>query len=190
MRSGSFRAKVRPSGLLKSDVEANESGLAWIRFFKSMWKDFDTEFGGILKSLRRHKELVECRASLAQYGRYKEDMLELMTKLNKQVEEEKLKKLMAVKEWLAVGQQPEQDHVRFQKTRNDYSRTALWILDHEYVKHWMEADIPTTPLLWMHGIPGAGKISLLDYGAYDSTQVSQLAHMELKKWLFSCYYIA
>jgi hypothetical protein len=143
-----------------------------------MWKNFDTEFGGILKSLRRHKELVECRASLAQYTRYKEDMLDLTTRLDQQVEEEKLKKLMAVKEWLAVGQQPEQDHVRFQKTRSDYSRTALWILDHEYVKHWMEADIPATPLLWMHGIPGAGKMSLLDYGAYGSTQISQLAHNE------------
>lgn len=124
-----------------------------------MWKNFDTEFVGILKSLRRHKELVECRANLTQYRRYKEDMIELTARLDQQVAEEKLKKLVAVKAWLAVGQQPEEDHIRFKQTRDDYSTTAKWILDHEYVKHWMEADLPSSPLLWMHGIPGAGKSS-------------------------------
>jgi Cdc6-like AAA superfamily ATPase len=125
-----------------------------------MWKDFDTEFNGILKSLRRHKELVDCRASLTQYRRYKEDMVEVKARLNQQVEEERLKKLMAVKEWLAVGQQPKDDHIRFRKTRSEYSTTAKWILKHEYVTHWIGADIPTTPLLWMYGIPGVGKTIL------------------------------
>jgi hypothetical protein len=128
-----------------------------MRFFKSMWKDFDTEFNGIIKSLRRHKELVECRANLTQYRRYQEDMVEVKAKLKQQVEEEKLKKLMAVKEWLAVGQYPAEDHVRFRKTRSDYATTARWILKHEFIKHWIGADIPTTPLLWMYGIPGAGR---------------------------------
>jgi hypothetical protein len=138
--------------------------------FQSMWKSFDTEFQGILQSLKRHKDLVERRVSVSQYRRYQEDMSELKTnweqyrtdtldfkaRMQEQVAQENLKRLITVKEWLAVASQAEEDHKGFREIRQINSATATWILDHSFVKDWLGAVNPTTPWLWMHGIPGAG----------------------------------
>lgn len=122
-----------------------------------MWKDFGTRFGGILKSLGRHKDLVEIRASLAQYRRYQEDMVDLKSKLDHTIAQEQAKKKMVMKEWLAVGQQPQDDQETFRQIRTECATTAQWILKHESIERWINMDIPNTPVLWMHGIPGAGK---------------------------------
>ncbi|KAF1946974.1 C2H2 domain-containing protein [Clathrospora elynae] len=100
------------------------------------------------------------RSILAQYRRYQEDMADLKSKLDETIASEQAKKMLAVKEWLAVGQQPQQDHDSFCQIRREHSTTARWILQHAIIKHWTEADVPSTPVLWMHGIPGAGKTIL------------------------------
>jgi hypothetical protein len=133
----------------------------WTKLFRSVWKDFDTKFGGILKSLGRHKDLVECSANVAQYRRYREDMLELKSGLDKTISAEKEKKKLAVKEWLAVDGQQESDHENFCQVRQECATTARWILRHGSIEHWMQSDVPDTPTIWMNGIPGAGTMRLL-----------------------------
>ncbi|KAL5121669.1 hypothetical protein ACEQ8H_000355 [Pleosporales sp. CAS-2024a] len=147
-----------------------------IRFFhgnrvktilKGMWKNFDTEFKGILASLKRHKELVEQYTSIAHYtdsaAHYRQHQID-MDLLHKQweqrVEEDRLKRLVTVREWLAVSPQSKGDHDEHRKTRKEFPTTATWIYRHEYIKDWLKADLPASPLLWMHGIPGAGKTVL------------------------------
>ena len=105
-----------------------------------MWKDFDTKFSGILKSLARHKDLVECRASVSQYRIYREDMSEMKSKLDEMIAEERTKKLTAVKEWLAVGSIQEDDHRDYTFIRNAYRETGKWIMKHDTIKDWMDAD--------------------------------------------------
>ena len=122
-----------------------------------MWKDFNTRFGGILKSLSRHKDLVKFRANVAQYLRYQEDIADLKAKLNETIAKEQAKKMMIVKDWLAVGEQQQKDHDNFTRVRKECATTARWVLRHETVNHWMDADVPNTPTVWMHGIPGAGE---------------------------------
>ena len=131
--------------------------LVWRRFFRSMWKDFGTKFNGILKSLDRHKRLVESRATIEQYRVYRENVTEMQSKLDELIAEEHNKKRKAVKEWLAVGSQPQQDHQAYLETRKEFPSTGHWILKHELVKDWMESDNPSSPLLWLTGMPGAGK---------------------------------
>lgn len=125
-----------------------------------MWKDFGTKFNGILKSLGRHKQLVECRATLSQYRMYQEDIRELNSKLDEQIAEEQKKKMNAVREWLAVGSQPQEDHDGYRDIRLEFPSTGHWILKHESITDWMDADVPTSPLAWLTGIPGAGKTIL------------------------------
>lgn len=137
------------SFLWSKSIPHAQKSLEWKRIFHSIWKNFDTEFTGILNSLRRHKDLVERRASLSQFHRYQIDMLEIKTKLDEVLTAERKKKLLSVKEWLAVSSQTETDQVRFNGIRREYSTTSKWILDREHVKHWIEADVPTTPCeLW------------------------------------------
>jgi uncharacterized protein YhaN len=100
----------------------------WKKFFRAMWKDFETKFGGIKKSLARHKDLVERRATISQYRLYREDMAEMKTQLEDLVLEERTKKLAAVKEWLAVGSIQEEDHFKFTEIRATYKNTGKWIM--------------------------------------------------------------
>jgi hypothetical protein len=120
------------------------------------WKNFHTKFDGILSSLRRHKDIVECRANLAQYRIYQDDVAGFKAKLEENVVREETKNLMIVKEWLSVGELPQLDHVSYCKVRADYATTTKWISQHKTVKHWIHADIPKSPVVWMYGIPGAG----------------------------------
>lgn len=140
-----------------------------------MWKDFDTKFGGILKSLGRHKSFVESCAQRAQYHlyqhditesktaslmrfqRYEQDAQELNAKLNELVAAERLNKTKSVVQWLAAGLQPLQDHDIYCNVRVKYSKTTHWIFQQAYVREWIDSAVPSTPVLWMHGIPGAGK---------------------------------
>ena len=105
-----------------------------------MWKDFNTKFGGVLKSLARHKDLVERRATVSQYRRYVEDMTDLKSKIDETIAEEKAKKLIAVKEWLAVGSIQEEDHAKFTEVRKTYKDTGEWLMKKDNIKDWIDAD--------------------------------------------------
>lgn len=144
----------------------------WKTVFKAMWKGFDTEFRGILQSLERHKDLVEQYTHIAHYQTHQATMDTFHEKWAnhqttmdvfhenwaQQVKAEDEKRLVAVQNWLVVGPQAKDDHKEHQRVRKDYPNTATWICKHEYVKDWVEADFPGSPLLWMHGIPGAGTV--------------------------------
>ncbi|KAF1974533.1 C2H2 domain-containing protein, partial [Bimuria novae-zelandiae CBS 107.79] len=136
------------------------SGSRWRKFFRAMWKDFDTKFSGILKRLARHKDVVECRATISQYRTYRENMAEMKAKLDEMIAEERAKKLSAVKEWLAVGSIQEEDHAKFTEIRLSYQDTGKWIMKNDNIKDWIDADVPTTPIVWLNGMPGAGKTIL------------------------------
>jgi hypothetical protein len=121
------------------------------------WKNFHTKVDGIISSLRRHKDIVECHASLTQYHLYQEDVAEFKAKLEESVVREETKELMVVKQWLAVGELPQLDHTSFCKIRTECATTTRWILEHETIKHWVHADIRDGPVVWMYEIPGAGQ---------------------------------
>ncbi|KAF1361979.1 C2H2 domain-containing protein [Lizonia empirigonia] len=94
---------------------------------------------------------------LIRFQEYQHDVAELNVKLDKLVAEEQEYKLRVVTQWLAVGQQSQQDHDIYRQIRSDYSTTTHWIVQNEHIKQWLDdAAVPPTPVLWMHGIPGAG----------------------------------
>ena len=112
-----------------------------------MWKSYNTEFQGILQSLERHKSLVDSRAGVDHFRRHKEDMATLKAQLEETISNERLKKLVAIREWLAVGEQPNDDHIQYQAIRRDYTTTTKWILDREVVRKWIEDVNPASPCL-------------------------------------------
>ncbi|KAI4607899.1 hypothetical protein J4E83_009443 [Alternaria metachromatica] len=97
---------------------------------------------------------------LAQYRLYQDDVADFRAKLEENVQREETKKLMLVKDWLAVGELPRLDHESYCKIRNECATTTKWVTQHETIKHWIHADIPNSPVVWVYGIPGAGKTIL------------------------------
>lgn len=93
-----------------------------------------------MKSLARHKDLVECRATMSQYRVYREDMADMRARLDEQVVEEREKKLIAVREWLAVGSIQEEDHAKSSQVRAAYQGTGKWLMKNDNIKDWIDTD--------------------------------------------------
>ncbi|PVI07637.1 C2H2 domain-containing protein [Periconia macrospinosa] len=110
---------------------------------------------------KQWRRFFQCRANISQYQRYKEDMKTLQDKTQELIAKEDAKNLSAVKEWLAVGSQPQLDHKGYQEIRKEYPGTGHWINKHEQVQEWLDtAVVPPTCVLWLNAIPGAGKTIL------------------------------
>ncbi|KAH7122481.1 C2H2 domain-containing protein [Dendryphion nanum] len=106
------------------------SGNLWKKLLKSIWKDFEWE----------------------------KDLNELKVKTDSLIESDRNMKIKAVQEWLGTNSQAQIKHEKCRGER--VAATGDWILDHDIVKHWMLSSPPGSPLVWINGIPGAGKTIL------------------------------
>jgi hypothetical protein len=144
---------------------------AWRQVFRSLWKDFETRFNDILRSLSGSRQLIIEQASLVHYQQYQQDRETLrgyITRYEHDREEKKLqvkkqeraemdKKYRDVLAWFSATQSTVPDHHRFGDTRNQYPGTGQWILKDEKIRKRME-DMPDSSIMWMNGKPGAGII--------------------------------
>jgi hypothetical protein len=78
-------------------------------------------------------------------------------KLEASIAQERKKKHQVNMEWLAADSHQREDHEAYCVVRAEYPGTCQWILKHEVLDQWRKTDMPATPLLWIKGIPGAGK---------------------------------
>ena len=61
-----------------------------------------------------------------------------------------------VTEWLCAAKS-EEHHKQFSDIRKEYPSTSRWLLDIDEFQEWFDLQSPSTPTLWLHGIPGAGE---------------------------------
>lgn len=159
--------------------------IVWRQVFKSMWKDYDVTFKAILNDIKQHSDLLHQMAhalhmSQSQkdsvalgdfYSRYKNDTHELRAQIDelkmKQDQiwqaienaemERKLGRRREVINWIAAASMSSH-HKIFCKARQCCPGSGDWILKSEQLKDWKDSDIPHNSVLWLHGIPGAGKV--------------------------------
>ncbi|KIX96919.1 uncharacterized protein Z520_07033 [Fonsecaea multimorphosa CBS 102226] len=150
----------------------NRSG--WRKLFRSAWSDFHAKFDGILRNLRQHRRLIESQFNLLQARQHEAHRIEVLKEIQKwgaklddareslkrREESRRDEQRAAILEWLAAGRSTRDSHERARKAREDYPHTGLWITQNEKVSSWLTDDIPKSSVLWMHGIPGAGKTVL------------------------------
>ncbi|TVY15598.1 Vegetative incompatibility protein HET-E-1 [Lachnellula arida] len=148
------------------------SGRVWQQLFRSVWKNFGTCFTHILDSLSRHKNLIveqaallyfqqyqsNSQATLLHIQQYERDRLETRN-IQKQHEQDELhQRYLNVLQWLSAAPSTLEDHNTFHGIRCNGS--GDWILKHEKVQNWRELETPVSSILWLNGIPGAGKTIL------------------------------
>jgi hypothetical protein len=143
------------------------------RFFRSVWKDFETIFKSTLASIRRHRDLLESNATASAYNearefrqKCREDLDTLITKTS----EDRYTRLL---QWLSTDESEEQ-HSEVCSVRRNGAAYALrsgesvktrsdsgqWIVKHPKLIAWIREDFAKTTTLWLNGIPGAGKTVL------------------------------
>lgn len=128
--------------------------VGWRRLFRSLWNTFNDKFGNILSDLDRHKELVDREASTthiaeARAARQAAQKAEETTRAYREKQN-----LLQIKIWLG----PVDYDAFLAKLRSPYSTiTGLWFVQENGVQEWLDKTDNSKRLLWLTGIPGAGK---------------------------------
>ncbi|KIW70328.1 hypothetical protein, variant [Phialophora macrospora] len=167
-------------GLMYSDIAEFHlkalrffSGSGWKKSFTSFWKDFGTRFGGILKALDQHRSLIERLAQQYQFNQYQLDRKllfevvqsyeslreKLIADIDSRVEKDQTRKLDDART-LLYASDPIVDHERACERRAHHEHSGRWLLEKTQIKSWKDDDIPESSMLWLNGIPGAGKTVL------------------------------
>lgn len=130
--------------------------LAWRQLFRSAWKDFKTRFQHILDDLYRHKLLVERQASLIEYQVSQAERANVRNSLTVLEEAERKNRHLAVVNWLSAT-----DAILDQEAstamRSEDPTAGRWVFEEPKMKAWVDPAKSAVPLLWMNGIPGAGR---------------------------------
>lgn len=128
----------------------------WTQIFCSTWKDFQASFKPILSDLLRHRELLDCGASLVQIQESRDLRIQSETSFAALMQEQNLTNTRAVINWLSAAD-PKLDQDVCAATRQDIPDTGRWILKGLVVKDWLDPAECSVPVFWLNGIPGAGK---------------------------------
>ncbi|TVY27111.1 Vegetative incompatibility protein HET-E-1 [Lachnellula hyalina] len=131
----------------------------WKQLFRSTWKDFKARFQHILDDLRSHKALIEGQANLLQIEEVRVDRERVRESFSSIEKAERDKKFLAVRTWLA-STDATVDQEAAAGMRKDYPNTGRWIFGENVIKAWMDSTSSLSSVVWINGIPGAGKTIL------------------------------
>jgi hypothetical protein len=135
--------------------------IAWQMLFETFWKDFSSRFSTVIESLTRHRDLVDKEATSIDIAEARAWRARTQEELEDRERDKRIQQLNRTINWFRVDDSfhmPDDDLYRFSKTR--LSGTCKWILRDKILVNWRKDD-EHHPIIWMKGIPGAGKFSAL-----------------------------
>ncbi|KAF3057116.1 Vegetative incompatibility protein HET-E-1 [Daldinia childiae] len=137
-------------------------GQSMIRlFFRSLWKDFNGRFHHIISDLKRQKALVESYATQIHIQNYEYDRRKTQEEFEQAQAHRTSEKKAYIMQWM-MAPKSLLDHeflcsVRKEQLDVTNRQTAHWILQHNEIEAWVAPQVPKSSIIWLSGIPGAGK---------------------------------
>ncbi|ETS77389.1 hypothetical protein PFICI_11263 [Pestalotiopsis fici W106-1] len=132
----------------------------WQRVFSESWTTCKSRFSNIFRDIAQHRSLIESQATPSQVEEIQENIQRSRQAQEIEFDEQNERRLGEVHNWLRPAD-VDVDHATFLKVRADYPGTGKWLLENESFKDWFHPQYaPVPPLLWLSGIPGAGKTML------------------------------
>lgn len=127
--------------------------------FDESWDTVKTRFDGIIINIARHQRLIESQATSFEIEEAQENVPRYQFNRDGQPSEQDLRRLLDVHNWLRASN-VEIDQGNHQKARAEYPGTGRWLLNAAAFRDWFNPQFPAIPpLLWVNGIPGAGKLT-------------------------------
>jgi len=105
--------------------------------------------------LQRHKSLIESQANVLEIQASQVTRALAEKAFEAEVVVRRDHQRIAVRTWLSA-RNVKLDHEACIETRREYLSTGLWILEKTAIAAWNDSQNTTVPLVWLHGIPGAG----------------------------------
>ncbi|PGH01881.1 hypothetical protein AJ80_08953 [Polytolypa hystricis UAMH7299] len=131
----------------------------WMQLFSASWRDFAPSIEQIKQKIARNRRLIESPFSVAEFEANQIRQLDSMYSFERDKADQAVRRRATVMQWLSPFHcEAEQDKHR--KTRSVGKDPGRWLLDDTRFKEWFSPNCCSTPLLWLSGIPGAGKTIL------------------------------
>jgi len=112
----------------------------------------------------RHRHLIESQASITQFQEVQK-LREIMETNFQAIQEEFVRRRWPeVHRWLSPYNSNLQQ-IDCMNAKHESPGSGQWLLSHPRFKEWYDPIYCLTPLLWLYGIPGAGKQHLLSDGS-------------------------
>ncbi|KAI8630498.1 putative zinc finger protein [Xylariaceae sp. FL1651] len=132
----------------------------WQQVFTESWDTCKARFSGIILDIARRRSLIETEATPSQIEEVQDTIQQSRQIEGGQLDEKDLQRIRDVHNWLRAPK-VEIDQNNHTKARAEYPGTGRWLLETTFFKEWFNPRFPTIPpLLWLNGIPGAGKTIL------------------------------
>lgn len=142
-------------------IVPDEDFVVWQQMFHQSWDPCKTQFSRYIQNIAQLRSLIESKASPSQVEEVQNDIQDSQQIEDRQLDERNLRQIREVYNWLGAIN-VEIDQESFSKAREDYPGTGRWLLSNKVFVDWFNPRYATIPpLLWLSGIPGSGKWSIL-----------------------------
>lgn len=150
---------------------------AWHFWFTFDWGLFERRFKLILQKLSLHCELLDKEAAAAHYSEMKQLRDELQLKEDASERQRQYQLAQDVFRWLSAAEDTQEEQLERLSDKRQ-PETCDWVLSDPQMRPWIEDDCGDS-VLWMTGIPGAGKSFLCSL---------IVGHLQSKQHLSTLYY--
>ena len=127
-------------------------------FFDATWTDFDSRFKTILRSLEKHRDLVDREASSIDIVEAKEWRRKVQEESDQQENERLYIQWRNALAWIEASEH--QEDVIERISEPCLLKSWDWVLDHPKIRLWMRPGSDQS-VLWLKGIPGAGTLQAI-----------------------------
>ncbi|KAL1861382.1 hypothetical protein Daus18300_008913 [Diaporthe australafricana] len=132
------------------------------QLFQATWKTYKTRFDPLISNIHDHGMLVQNQATLAQIEEFRRER-------QTDCQQHEARKLRELYTWLRSPNHDqasgaENDQYEYARVRNETPGSGSWLLSKQAFNEWMDLAFPAIPpLLWINGVPGAGKSVLTSF---------------------------
>ena len=131
---------------------------AWKIAFKVAFRTFSDLYGDVVQNIERSSQLLVQTTNLAEIQEAQDERV----KSNQQFEAQDAHRKSLVKDWLSYG--PGLDRQQeIRKERCLYPNSTRWVFGTAQSYQWLMALEDTSPIFWLHGIPGAGNAMFIHH---------------------------
>ena len=128
---------------------------AWHYYFAFDWGLFSKRFNSVLLNLSKHCELLDKEAASAHFAEMR-DFRDKRQREDERYEKQRRAQIMQdVVTYLSESEDAQEEYLHRISDKR-LPMTCNWLLDDDQVKSWLD-DSTGCGILWMTGIPGAGK---------------------------------
>ncbi|KAI1175182.1 putative zinc finger protein [Nemania sp. FL0916] len=129
----------------------------WRALFNETWDTHRRRATRRILETDKYKSLIESKSSSSTVQDTQRDIQQSRQTEDDRIDEQDLQRLREVSNWLNAATVCN-DHNRNVSARENKPSSGRWLLDNAIFANWFDPKFPAIPpLLWINGIPGAGK---------------------------------